>query len=202
MNIRLDYTLTFDEWTEAFDTGNRSITGRRGFIRVLLFSTFLLAALLGLLIMGHLPWAFSSVSWPVGGGLLIMMIVWIALRRKLRGLARVEWESNATLRGWSRTTIDESALAVVQEHRQATWKWPAFVKFDETPTMFLLYISHRAFLPIPRRAFSVSDLEEFSDFLIRRVPCANPRSAGFKVIPKPPPPSPLHVQPLESREFL
>jgi hypothetical protein len=116
-------------------------------------------------------------------------------------IAQVEWKSNPTLHSRCVVTLDESILRIDQEWREAIWQWPAFVKFDETKNLLLLYISERSFHPIPKRAFDAVDLNVFQKFLIKTLPPARASAAGFEVISKPPP-SPVHVQPLESRDFM
>jgi YcxB-like protein len=49
-------------------------------------------------------------------------------------------------------------------------KWAAFVKFHETPNLFMLYLGGRMFKVIPKRAFSASQLEEFRELLCRKLP--------------------------------
>ncbi|HEV8604512.1 MAG TPA: YcxB family protein [Tepidisphaeraceae bacterium] len=201
MNISLDYTLTYDEWAQAFHASNRSMRQRRPPILVLIITAALLAALLILLTIRHIHWLPSRFFFltPV---LLIGVLFWFMLQRKLGDLAKTEWDSNPTLRGRCTITLNDSALTITQEFRQATWQWPAFVKFDESKNLLLLYISQRSFLPIPKRAFASSELDTFLQFLMKTMPPANPASAGFSVIPKPLPPTPIHVQPLESRDFM
>ena len=202
MNIVLDYTLTFGEWAEAFQASNRSIAKHRRTLPFLIITIALVSSLLVLLSNRRGIRLLSSVLWPIVPALLIAIIFWLVLRRRVRELAHVEWNTNPTLRGRCSVTLSDSTIAITQELRQATWQWPAFVKFDESANLLLLYVSQRSFLPIPKRAFAGANLEEFVDFLMKTLPPAHPGPAGFKVIPKAVSPTPVHIQPLESRDFM
>ncbi|HEV8379831.1 MAG TPA: YcxB family protein [Tepidisphaeraceae bacterium] len=202
MNISLDYSLTCEEWCEAFDANNRSVVrNRRPIVLLTIIASVLAAVLLASAMQysGRLLFTLIIIAAPV---FFIAAFGWSGLQRKLHDLANEEWESNPTLRSRCTITFDDAALMLVQEHRQATWQWPAFVKFDETKGLLLLYVSERSFLAVPKRAFSAADLVVFSKFLAKTLPPARPNVGGFEVISKPLPPTPVHVQPLESREFM
>jgi hypothetical protein len=84
-----------------------------------------------------------------------------------------------------------------------SYEWRAFVNFRESPNLFMLYRSEISFEPIPKSAFSPPDLIEFAEFLRRTVVPTIPGSTSF--VPRvtlPPPPLAMHVQPLETREFM
>jgi hypothetical protein len=202
MNIRLDYTLTCEEWCEAFTANNRAVVRNRMPVVLLTLIASVLAAILLALGIKYSLRVLLGLMIVIGPVFLIVIFGLSGLKRKLDDLARVEWESNPTLRSRCTIMLDEAALVLVQEYRQATWQWPAFIKFDETKTLLLLYISERSFLPIPKRAFSAVDLAVMSKFLTATLPPAKPNVAGFEVISKPVASTPVHVQPLESREFM
>ncbi len=202
MNISLDYTLTFEEWAEAFRASNRSARHNRRPIVVLMITAAVLAAVLFVLTMTYAPRLLNSLLIIFAPALLITIFGWFLLQRKLTQLARVEWESSPTLRSGCMITIDEVAITINQQYRQASWQWPAFTRFDETKGTLMLYVSGRSFLSIPKRAFSATDLVMFSKFLTKTLPPARANADGFEVIAKPPPPRPIHVQPLESRDFM
>jgi hypothetical protein len=56
------------------------------------------------------------------------------------------------------------------EMGQGTLKWSAFIRFQETRNLFMLYMSQSAFQVIPKRAFAGPELEKFRDLLKRRLP--------------------------------
>src|SRR5947209_7473335 len=202
MNIRLDYTLTSEEWIEAFRANNRSVVRNR---RPVLLMTIIASVLAAILLSSGMQYSgrlLFTLIIPVAPLFLIAVFGLSGLKRKLHDLANLEWQSNPTLRSQCMVTLDDVALMLVQEYRQATWQWPAFVKFDETRNLLLLYSSERSFLPIPKRAFSAADLILFSKFLEKTLPPAVPNPGGFEVISKPLRPTPIHVQPLESRDFM
>ena len=202
MNISLDYTLTIEEWAEAFHARNRFKRLRLTPIVVLIIITSLLMAFLPLFAMKYGARLFFALFFILDAAFLIAMFGLFVIQRRITDLAQVEWKSNPSLRGRCMVRLDESAMRIVQECREATWQWSAFVKFDETGNLMLLYISDRSFHPIPKRAFSAGDVPAFKDFLIKTLPPARASKSGFEVITKPPPPRPVYVQPLESRDFM
>ena len=202
MNITLDHTLTLEEWAEAFRASNRSARHNRRPIVLLMITAAVLAAVLFLLTMTYAPRLLNSLLIVFAPALLVTVFGWFLLQRKLNQLARVEWESSPTLRSRCTITIDEVAITINQQYRQASWQWPAFTKFDETKSTLMLYVSGRSFLTIPKRTFADADLRVFVEFLRRTLPPANANSAGFEVVSKPAPARPVYVQPLESRDFM
>jgi hypothetical protein len=146
-------------------------------------------------VLGLLP----LVSW-----LLMVLATWLAVIGVLRRSPQLEWKGNPSLRNLSSTAITESGLATVQQDRNLHWQWKAFIKFRETKNLILLYLSENSILPIPKHVFNPADLAAFLDLLQHHVASAVHNSTAFAVIPKPlpPPPHPVHVQLLESREFM
>lgn len=61
--------------------------------------------------------------------------------------------------------VDDNGLRSSSDVSSGDTKWGAFVKFRETPNLFMLYLGERVFRVIPKRAFSTLQLEEFRGLL-------------------------------------
>jgi hypothetical protein len=66
--------------------------------------------------------------------------------------------------------VDENGLRSESDVSSGETKWEAFVKFRETPNLFMMYFGGRMFKAIPKRAFSAPQLEEFRDLLRSKLP--------------------------------
>jgi hypothetical protein len=139
---------------------------------------------------------------PLLSWILVFAAVWVALYRILRNFGRAEWDGNPSLQHPVKLTITPTTLVFRQQDRQTEYRWPAFVKYRQSPNLFLLYVSESGFEIIPRRAFAdLLELHAFEELLRSTLPTPDPTS----IIPPrilPPPPLPIHLQPLESRDFI
>jgi hypothetical protein len=66
--------------------------------------------------------------------------------------------------------VDDDGLRSQSDVSSGETKWAAFVKFRETPNLFMLYLGGRMFKVIPKRAFSTSEVDEFRELLRRKLP--------------------------------
>jgi len=134
-----------------------------------------------------------------------MVSIWISVMWMLRNIPRAEWKSNPFAQRPTTVAASESGLLFHQEDRKSDYTWNAFMNFRETAVIFLLYVGESSFVMIPKRAFATAaDLDAFSQLLRGAVVPAVPASTAFKpqAVSMAPPPLPVHVQPLESRQFM
>jgi hypothetical protein len=66
--------------------------------------------------------------------------------------------------------VDDDGLRSSSDISTSETKWGAFVKFRETPNVFMVYFGGNIFRVIPKRAFAASQLEEFRELLRRKLP--------------------------------
>ena len=66
--------------------------------------------------------------------------------------------------------VDNDGLRSQNDMSSGETKWGAFVKFRETPNLFMVYFGGRLFKVIPKRAFSAAQLEEFRELLRSKLP--------------------------------
>jgi hypothetical protein len=66
--------------------------------------------------------------------------------------------------------VDDDGLRSQSDVSTGETKWEAFVKFRETPNLFMLYLGGRMSKVIPKRAFAASQVEEFRELLRRKLP--------------------------------
>jgi len=66
--------------------------------------------------------------------------------------------------------VDDNGLRSASDVSTGETKWGAFVKYRETPNLFMVYFGGRMFRVIPKRAFSTLQLEEFRELLRRKLP--------------------------------
>jgi hypothetical protein len=203
MNIKLNYTLTREDWDEAF-RNNRVWVAQNWAARALLTIIVLLGVILIVVRERHDGW-LSSAFFSIALTLLVALFIWLIISQNLRAFPRALWEGSSMARGTCTVSLSESTLTITQEYRQSTWQWPAFLRFDATTNLLLLYLSRQVFLPIPKRAFSAADLDTFVQFLIKILPPAASFETAFaaaqRTLPEQSSRVP-HVQPLESRDFM
>jgi len=66
--------------------------------------------------------------------------------------------------------VDDDGLRTSNDVSTNESKWAAFVKFRETPNIFLIYFGANIFRVIPKRAFVGPQLEEFRELLRSKLP--------------------------------
>jgi len=154
------------------------------------------------------PTQTPQTSWetysPLLSWVFVFIGVWIAIFQMLRSTGRSDWESSPSARNPVHLTINATSIQFEQKHRRCEYQWSAFLKFRQSANLFVLYTSPNAIEVIPRRAFGDPPaLDDFEQLLRSVVPAEGGADLGGKNNPpRMPPPRPVHVQPLESRDFM
>jgi hypothetical protein len=65
---------------------------------------------------------------------------------------------------------DDEGLRSESNVSQGQIKWSAFVRYSETPNLFILFLGPRMFQVIPKRAFLPEQSAEFRELLRRKLP--------------------------------
>ena len=203
MNITLNYKLTRLDWDEALRS-NRAWAVHNWAVKILFMMMVSLAAVVILI---HeqseksLPPFFFSAAFT----LLVVVFIWLLVSVGRRNFPQAVVNHDLMYLGSCTVLLSDSGLTITQQYRQSTWQWPAFIRFDATANLLLLYLSPHAFLAIPKQSFSAADLDTFVHFLMHIFPAAGPPEAGLlamqRTIPPPERRAP-QIQPLESRDFM
>ena len=140
--------------------------------------------------------------WPLMPWVMMLLGMTLATRRLLERVARREWESSPALRNPMTVIITDTGLTLEQADQTHQFQWTAFLKVRESKDLFVLYTSENRIHILPKRAFNPKDLSALGELLKSKVVPADAISTAFGVIPTPQANSPVHVQPLEPREFI
>lgn len=75
---------------------------------------------------------------------------------------------------------DEGGLTWSSEVDRSETKWQAFSRFQETENLFVIYLGERSAEAVPKRALSATQLNEFRQLLLKKLPqqsnSSDPRS--------------------------
>jgi hypothetical protein len=125
-----------------------------------------------IVIVGVLIGTNDAPTWMVTtcfvlGAALVGLSAYVPLR------AGWHWRRNRTLLAPCELRADETGLVVIEPGAEARALWSAFVRWEETRDLFLLFRAPSYSVLIPKRAFaSTADLETFRVLLDAGVPGA------------------------------
>ena len=117
--------------------------------------------------------SFIAYKIDFGGGLLLQLvgIVWLSWPVIIRpSWVRRDFRKHPNFSVPQVVNFDDEGLHVISDIAEGTAKWPAFTRFHETPSPFMLHLGARLFRVIPKRALSASQLEELRQLLQRKIP--------------------------------
>ena len=163
-HVILQFEYTIDDFREAYGARSSKPLSSR-------WITVGLPVAGGLLI-GVLTLFFDpSTTWfvPMGVLLLVMLVALIVLRRKV-GPATV-LQSIPALRGPMVADVDVERVVLASAIWRVECRWPAIVRFAETPRLFLLYTGPITFHVFPKRGCaSQEELDAFRNLARNRIP--------------------------------
>ena len=203
MNITLNYKLTRQDWDEALRS-NRAWVVHNWAVKILFMIVVSLAAVVILIHQQSeksLPPFFFSAALM----LLVVVFIWLLASVGRRNFPQAVVNYDLMSLGSCTVSLSDSGLTITQQYRQSTWQWPAFIRFDATPNLLLLYLSRHAFLAIPKQSFSAADLDTLVHFLMQIFPAAGPPEAALVAMQRTLRPAERRapqIQPLESRDFM
>lgn len=149
MNVTTTYEQNVDETYRGVKAGLRA---RR---RVLwACSICVLVGGIIYLALGQLPFGVAAVIY----GVLLSLLLTVGVKRSIR---------KALLRapGAMEVVFDEDGAVFRKPGSTSEMAWPRFVKLAETSEFFLLYITKRMVVSVPKRAFQPAEVAEVSAFL-------------------------------------
>jgi len=97
------------------------------------------------LLVGLLPFATMFVA-------LIIFLSWY--QRKMLGAT---WQGHANLHRPRELEFTDEAVKSVDPTTSVDWKWSAFVRFRETPNLFILVLEDSRFIMVPKRDLSAAE---------------------------------------------
>ena len=143
--------ITFDDYVRA-----QRVHGRRQTVVV----SVLLVAIAGISVL-FAPYAFGA-----------LLLVYLAVRPVVfRARCRRLWNQTPAVRqGEISYGLDERGLHMRDdEGRPAVTHWDKFLKFRESRDFFLLYLSPRLFVYLPKRLISAEDQEGVRRLLAEQI---------------------------------
>jgi hypothetical protein len=123
---------------------------------------------------------FSSLILPLIPWLTIFIVIWVSVFVALRRAPRRAWEGQPREHLVKRWQISNECVVIDMGDSKSEMKWSVFLKYVETPTLFLLYSSKFSFYMVPKRAFAdAAQLAEFAALLSQHI---QPQTQAFPVI--------------------
>ena len=195
MTPPITFQYTFDEYAEALTaiqkTTRQILTPKTGVTGFLWMIATVAAFYVALHIStddrtgASLVWAILAPFLPC---LIFFVFATIHIRRLHRNQFRAMWEADPTVHTPRTLTPYAEGIAIADPFSQTHARWQAFVAFDETTNLFLLYVGR--FMPyiIPKRAFPTQqDADQFRALCQHSI--SRPQTA-FPILPPTPPPLP------------
>jgi hypothetical protein len=161
--MQLEFQCDLRDYEDLFAAQPAKPIGRK-----ILFSS-----VSGLLII-VVVFALVSLGLPEGRAFVFIILCWLALVLTSLVIRRV-WIKR-DFRGHPRFSqkqvvrVDEAGLFVKSEVERSEMNWAAFERFQETQTLFLLYLGARSVQVIPKRALSADQMVELRQLLSSRLP--------------------------------
>ena len=156
--MRVQYQLSADDFWQSTLAWRRARSVRRWSYRILPASCFLLLGL-------SLASAWRNPEYRRSLPLLAVGALWIAItwaRPRLNARRRASTPPNE--RSINLEVLDPG-LHFVSAIEDSLVAWPAFVGWGEGKAVFTLFPSTHTCIPIPKRAFTAEQLDEFREIL-------------------------------------
>jgi hypothetical protein len=91
------------------------------------------------------------------------------------------WEARPDLHRHQTADISADGIQLSDTQSRREYQWQAFVKYEETRTLFLLFMAESQALMIPKRAFETAEQLDAMRNLMKLIPTS--RAPGFEVTP-------------------
>ena len=111
---------------------------------------------------------------------ILIYVSTIAAHNHRTSLPR-HWEARPDLHRHQTADVSADSIHLSDTLTRREYQWPAFVKYEETKTLFLLFTSDSQALMVPKTAFESQEQLHAMRNLIKLIP-AN-RTPGFEVTP-------------------
>jgi hypothetical protein len=117
---------------------------------------------------------------------VIFVIIWVFVFRVLRRQTRQNWEGQPNLHLEYRMDISPEGVSVSCPVSSAAYRWEAFQRVQETPNLFILFLSTLTFVLIPKRALADGEAADWLRGTLRTMVAERPVPA-FPVVMQAPP---------------
>lgn len=162
MTIQAVFEFTKEDYKEIVKYHLRSQRARR----VAFYVDILLVGVLGacgiyFLVDGDIGWVIFCFAFCVA------LVAAKALRGRLmvRSLQRTPF-----YRGRISVMADGSGTKFTYPTGDSNTLWPGYIRYFETPHLFVLYLSNSHFRAVPKRALAQEQLLQFRELLRQRIP--------------------------------
>jgi heme/copper-type cytochrome/quinol oxidase subunit 2 len=123
---------------------------------------------------------------PLSPWLVVFLSVWVFFFRLLRRQTRHNWEGQPNLHLENRMDIAPEGVSVANPVFSSAYRWEAFQRVQETPNLFILFLSTLTFVLIPKRALPDAQAIDSLRGTLRTMIAERPTPAFAVVMPAPP----------------
>ena len=117
----------------------------------------------GLMIWNPKLWQFW---WPVLGlGILWLVLIWIGPRLQ----AWMQFRRMPSAQDPMTMTVADSGMHIQSPHYNSQVNWSTYIGWAEEESVFVILPQPRIYVPIPKRAFTAEQVNEFREILQRNV---------------------------------
>jgi hypothetical protein len=129
----------------------------------------------------QLPWQeglrpyvyFVGITW------IVCFATILRQRRRIRRIDRLQWESRPQFQQIRTVEVSESAVVFEDIFARSEYHWPIFRHVEETPTVFILFLSEHSAELLAKRAFADGEIVKFRELAREQIQSAGPR--GFPI---------------------
>lgn len=158
--MQVSYRLTEKDWLEALRRVGRTFVGMKilgaAFV-VIFFGGAAMSAF------GMLP---GGASWT---GMLLPGVLGLFFIFLDRWSVHSFCKKNPRALGQFETTIEEAGLEVASEHSRTHSDWQAYLRWEESKNLFLLFPSSNTVVPLPKCAFDSAQTSAMQDLLASKL---------------------------------
>jgi hypothetical protein len=166
--MRVHYKISIDDFFEAHRTRNYTMLRIRQIVGAVMIATGIFVVIVDL--NRHKPILFGLGYMLLG---LYFVFSWtVTLRNAYKRDQRLNQEFD--------NDINEDGILITTPLPSSKSSWDSFVRWIETPNLFVLYQRSRAFI-FPKRAFGAGELDQFRDLLAHHVSQRKPRNVQLLV---------------------
>ena len=167
--MEIQYQCTFCDYEEVFAAQQLRSLGRKIAFALLGCLIYMVGAFVLVTLGLTQPRAFLAMF----GGFFLLTLPFLVSRPFW---LKRDFRRHPNFGRPERVRIDETGLHFESEVWNGETKWRAYVRCQETENLFLLYLGARTIRPIPKRAFSADQLEQFRQFVRKNLPSGEPIS--------------------------
>jgi hypothetical protein len=170
-------------------------TRRRAGISLLLFLGLMVTSLYEMVVLSHQGNPSSAATWkwgwlvPHASWLFLTTTVLVATIVNQRALRKNMWAGQATLHRAKAAEISAEGLCITDAVSRLEYRWQAFAGWQETKSLFVIFMSQYQVIFLPKHAFGSAELLDAMRALAGLIPTTT--SSAFQVVqPNSPPPLP------------